>query len=165
MSPLTILVAQKISNLLTEGSALQQEITKLNDSCNTNVPMIETTQIILSSVSQDMDDRNIQLSYPRVCLYSSGIKNTQAEKFRSLSGWLAGVADIWTSGDLLGDVHQWTHFYVEAFTNVLRKNIGDWEDGIFFAGVYDAQFQPPKVGGLGFVQMARITFNLNISRN
>lgn len=165
MAPLTILAVQKMSDLLTSGSALQQEITALNHACHANVPTIEATQIILSSASQDMDDRGMQLNYPRVCLYSAGMKNTQTEKFRSLSGWVTGVADIWTSGNLVGDVDQWIHFYAEAFTNILRRNMGDWGDGIFFPGIYDIQFQPPKAGGLGFVQMARITFNLNVSRS
>ncbi|MFL6465527.1 MAG: hypothetical protein ACJ73N_14095 [Bryobacteraceae bacterium] len=165
MLPLTMLTAQKVSDLFTKGSALQQEITALNKFCNANVPPIDVTQIILSSASQDMSDRDIQSTYPRICLYSAGIKNTQAEKFRSLSGSLAAVADIWTSGNLLSDIDQWIHFYVEALTNILRKSIGDWGDGIFFPGAYDVQFQSPKVGGLGFVQVARITFNLNVSRN
>ena len=95
MPPLTILAVQKVSNLLVEGLALQQEVTALNESCNTNVPVIETTQIMLSSAPQDMADRDIQLSYPRVCLYSAGIKNAQTEKFMSLSGELAAVADVW----------------------------------------------------------------------
>ncbi|MFL6463805.1 MAG: hypothetical protein ACJ73N_05280 [Bryobacteraceae bacterium] len=112
-----------------------------------------------------MNDRDIQFTYPRVCLYTSGVKNTQMEKFRSLSGSLTAVADVWASGNLVGDTDQWIHFYVEAITNILRKSVGDWGDGIFFPGVYDVQFQPPKVGGLGFAQIARISFNLNVSRN
>jgi hypothetical protein len=145
--------------------ALQEEIGNLNNSCNVNVPSIGITQIVLSSVSQDMGDKDVQLIYPRICLYSAGIKNTQIEKFMSLSGSLAAVADIWASGNFIGDVDQWIHFYVEAFTNVLRRNIGDWGDGVFFPGAYDVQFQPPKPGGLGFVQAARITLSLNVSRN
>ena len=38
-------------------------------------------------------------------------------------------------------------------------------DGMFFSGVYDVQFQSPKAGGLGFVQSAKITCSLNVSRN
>jgi hypothetical protein len=112
-----------------------------------------------------MNDRDIQFTYPRVCLYTAGIKNTQMEKFRSLSGSLTAVTDVWASGNLIGDIDRWIHFYVEAITNILQRSIGDWGDGIFFPGVYDVQFQPPKVGGLGFVQAARISFNLNVSRN
>ena len=165
MAPLTVLAIRKISDLLTHGMALQEEIGNLNNSCNVNVPSIGITQIVLSSVSQDMGDKDVQLIYPRICLYSAGIKNTQIEKFMSLSGSLAAVADIWASGNFIGDVDQWIHFYVEAFTNVLRRNIGDWGDGVFFPGAYDVQFQPPKPGGLGFVQAARITLSLNVSRN
>jgi hypothetical protein len=165
MLPLSILAVQKASDLFAKGTALQEEISVLSWSCNINLPPIEAAQIILSSASQDMSDRAIQLAYPRICLYGAEIKNAQVEKFRSLSGSLAAVADIWTSGNLISDVDQWIHFYVEAVTNVLRKNIGDWGDGIFFPGAYDVQFQSPKAGGLGFVQVARVTFNLNVSRN
>jgi hypothetical protein len=165
MLPLTILAVQKISDLLIRGSALQQEITAISNSCGLNVPPIDAAQILLSSASQDMNDRDVQFTYPRICLYTAGVKNGQLEKFRSLSGSLTAVADVWASGNLIGDIDQWIHFYVEAVTNILRNNIGDWGDGVFFPGVYDVQFQSPRVGGLGFAQVARISFNLNVSRN
>ncbi len=165
MLPLTILAAQKTSDLFTSGGALAQEITMLASCCSVNVPILEASQVTISSVSQDLGDRDAQLTYPRVCLYSAGLKNTKVEKFRSLSGSLAMAADVWASGNLIGDVDHWIHFYVEAVTNLLRNNVGDWGDGMFFSGIYEVQLQSPKVGGLGFVQMARIAFQLNVSRN
>lgn len=165
MVPLTILAAEKFSNLLTTENALQQQIAAIAASCNVNVPLITPAQVLLSSASADIGDQNIQLTYPRVCLYSGGVKNTQTERFRSLSGIIAVTADIWASGNLVTDTDQWIHFYVEAITDILRQNIGDWNDGIFFSGIYDVQFQPPKAGGLGFAQSAKVTCNLNVSRN
>jgi hypothetical protein len=110
-------------------------------------------------------DQNLQLTYPRVCIYSSTLKNSQIEKFRSFSGQVILVADIWASGDLITDVDTWIHFYVEAVTNILQSNTGDWGNGIFYSGAYDVQFQPPKPGGLGFVGAAKLTFALNVSVN
>jgi hypothetical protein len=165
MLPLTILAAQKFGDLLTVGDALQQQIAEIAISCNANVPAIAAEQVLLSSANSDIGDRNIELMYPRVCLYTGGVKNTQIERFRSLSGTVAVTAEIWASGNLVTNTDQWIHFYVEAATNILRQNIGDWGDGIFFSGVYDVQFQAPKAGGLGFVQSAKITCNLNVSRN
>lgn len=165
MLPLTILAAQKVSDLLTGGNALQQQIGAIAASCNANVPPITSTQVVLSSASPGIDDMNIQLSYPRICLYSEAVKNMQIEKFRSLSGTVSVVAEIWASANLVNESDQWIHFYVEGMTDILRQNIGDWGDGFFFSGVYDVQFQPPQPGGIGFAQSAKVTCDLNISRN
>ena len=165
MPPTTLLAAQKVFNLLTAANALQQEVTSLALDANANVPVITSSEVVLSSISPDLGDKDVQLTYPRVALYSSGLKNTQAEKFRSLSGSVAVVAEIWSSANMVTQSDQWIHFYVEAVTQILRKNIGDWGDGMFFSGAYEIQFQQPKAGGFGFVQSAKVTCNLNVSRN
>ncbi len=165
MLPLTILATQKVSNLLTNGNALQQQIGAIATSVNITVPGISPAQVVLSSASPEIADNNVQLTYPRVCIYSNGLRNTHQEKFRSLSGALSVTTDVWTSGNLVSDTDQWIHFYVEAVTDIFRQSTGDWGDGIFFSGVYDVQFQPPKAGGLGFVQSAKITCSLNVGRS
>ncbi len=165
MLPLTLLAPQKLLTLLTNGNALGQQISAIEASCNITLPLITSGQVILSSASPDIGDKNMQLAYPRVCLYSAGVKNTQFEKFRSLSGTVSVIAEIWASANLVNETDQWIHFYVEAVTNVLRQNIGDWGDGIFFSGVYDVQFQAPKAGGIGYVEAATLTCSLNVSRN
>jgi hypothetical protein len=91
------------------------------------------------------------------------MKNTQQEKFRSFSGGIVVVAEIWSSGNLVDDSDQWIHYYVEALTSILRANRGDWGDGFLFSGIYDVQLQPPKVGGFGYVELARVTCGLNVS--
>jgi hypothetical protein len=165
MLPLTLLTAQKTASLLTSANALQQQLAVLASACNTIVPPITPGQVVLSSATPDLGDKDIQLTYPRICLYSAGLRNTQVEKFRSLSGSVLVIADVWASGNLVNEVDQWIHFYVEAMTSLLRSNIGDWGDGLFFSGVYDVQFQPPKAGGLGYVQSAKVTFTFNVSQN
>ncbi|MGH9619657.1 MAG: hypothetical protein ACRD45_08120 [Bryobacteraceae bacterium] len=112
-----------------------------------------------------MGDDNVQLTYPRICIYPWTVKNTKAEKFRSFSGTVSVVAEIWASGDLVQQIDEWIHFYVEAYTLLLRENTGDWKDGVFFSGIYDVQFQSPKAGGLGFVESAKVTCVLNASLN
>ncbi len=165
MLPLTILTAQKLSDLLTNENALQQQIAAIAASANLTVAPIGPTQVVLSSASPDIGDKNIQLTYPRVCLYSSGLRNSHLEKFRSLSGTVSVIAEIWASGNLVSDADAWIHYYVEALTDILRQNIGDWGDGVFFSGVYDVQFQSPKAGGVGFVQSAKVSCDLNVGRN
>jgi hypothetical protein len=165
MLPLTMLSTQKLSDLLTKENALEESIDALAASSNLTLPTITSAGVVLSSASADIDDKNVQLTYPRICLYSTALKNTQLEKFRSLSGTVSVIAELWASANLLQDTDQWIHFYVEAMTDILRRSIGDWGDGIFFSGMYDVQFQPPKVGGFGYVESAKVTCVLNVSRS
>jgi hypothetical protein len=165
MLPLTILSAQKLSDLLTKENALEETINALATSSNSMLPTITSAGVVLSSASADIADKDVQLTYPRICLYSTALKNTQIEKFRSLSGTVSVMAELWASASLLQDTDQWIHFYVEAMTDILRQSIGDWGDGIFFSGAYDVQLQPPRVGGFGYVELAKVTCVLNVSRN
>jgi hypothetical protein len=165
MTPLSLLGAQTFLTKLTKGDALQQQITAISTGVSATVPGMCSDQILVSSVPAELADKNVQLSYPRVCIYSSNLKNSQVEKFRSFSGQVTVVAEIWASGDLITDVDAWIHFYVEGVANILQSNTGDWGNGMFYAGAYDVQFQPPKPGGLGFVELAKLTFALNVSVN
>lgn len=164
MPPLTILAAQKLSELLINQNALEQQISTIAAASNVILPTISPEQVVLSSVSADMADKDLQFTYPRISVYSVGVKNMQLEKFRSLSGTVSVTAELWASANLLQQTDQWIHFYVEAMTNILRENIGDWGDGIFFSGSYDVQLQSPKVGGIGYVESAKVIAALNVSR-
>lgn len=162
--PVTMLASQKLANLLISNNALQQQISTIAALANLNVPVISSSQVVLSSASPDIGDKNIQLTYPRVCLYSSAVKNALLEKFKSLSGTVTVTIEVWASGNFVTDTDQWIHFYVEAATEILRRNVGDLNDGFYFSGAYEIQFQRPKAGGLGFAQSAKITCILNVSQ-
>lgn len=164
MLPLTLSAVQKCSDLLTFSSALALEIENVGASNGVRLPTIDAGQIVLSSASNDIGDADTRLGFPRVCLYSAGLRNSQSEKFCSISGAVNVTADIWTSGNFVTDTDRWIHYYVEAVTVLLRKSVGDWGDGFFFSGLYDVQFQPPKMGGVGFVQFARLKFDLMITQ-
>jgi hypothetical protein len=163
MLPLTLLAAQKLLNLLTNNDALTSAIGLLAAQAGMVVPPLTSSQVVLSSAGNEVADKEILLTYPRICLYSSQMKNAQWEKFRSFSGSIAVVAEVWASGNLIGDADQWIHFYVEGLTAILRANIGDWGDGFAFSGIYDVQLQPPKAGGFGYTELAKLTCSLDIS--
>jgi hypothetical protein len=165
MLPLTMLVAQKFANLLALNNVLPQQIAAAAQSCNLTIPLVTAGQIVLTAVAPELGDMDVGLTYPRVCVYSTALKNSQTEKFRTLSGSVSVVAEIWASGPLVANADQWIHFYVDGVTSILRQNMGDWNDGVFFAGLYDVQFQGPKSGGLGFIESAKITVNLQVSQN
>jgi hypothetical protein len=165
MLPLSMLVPQKLADLLTNSNNLQQRISTLAAACGVTIPPIPSTQVLLTSASAQIGDRDVQLTYPRVCLYTLLTKNAQTEKFRTFSGSVSVIAEVWASSSLINDADHWIHFYSGALTDILRENIGDWEDGVFFGGAYDVQFQAPAVGGFGYVQSAKVICNFYISQN
>ncbi len=165
MLPLTLLASQKLLNFLTQNNAIGQEILTIGQSCNLVVPPITPGQVVITSAGPKISDLDAQLTYPRICIYSGTFRNTHLEKFRSLSGAVAVTAEVWASDDLVTNSDQWIHFYVEAVTSILRTNVGDWGDGLFYGGAFEVQFQPPQAGGLGFVESAKVSLTLTVSRN
>jgi hypothetical protein len=165
MTPISLLAAQTLAAKLTAGDALDELVRSVANDANVPLPQILSQQILLSSAPTALADNNAEFTYPRVCIYCAGMKNTQLEKFRTFSGNASIAVEIWASGDLVTDVDAWIHFYVEAVTTLLRNTVGDWGNGLSFWGVYDVQFQPAKIGGFGFVQSAKVYFDLAVSLN
>ena len=165
MLPLTMLTAQKTADLLTRMNAIEAEVNLLAVQTGQSVPTLKSSQVFVTSTPAAMADLQQQLGYPRISIYSNRIKNQQLEKFRSLSGTATVIAEIGVTADLVDQVDLWIHFYVEAVANILRRNTGDWGDGVFFSGTYDVEMQVPKTGASGFLQTAKVTCELNISRN
>lgn len=163
MKPLSLNAGQKVIDRLLTADALQDAILAAARSEGVTLPPIRSTQVVMSSAPLEMADENLQLSYPRVCISASTAQNIQLEKFRSFSGVILVAVEVLASGDLLGAVEQWIHFYAEGVCCVLRNNVGDWGDGFFFGGSYDAQFQSPKRGGFGYLQSVKVTCKLNVS--
>jgi hypothetical protein len=165
MLPLTLLASQKLVRLLTTNSALQMAVNTIAAENGQIVPPISSSQIVITSITPDMADKNAQLTYPRVCVYCTQVKNTYQQKFRSFSGPIALVAEVWSSANLLAVTETALHYYVGALTSILQANQGDWNDGFYFSGLYDVQLQTAKVGGFGFVESARITSVLEVDIN
>jgi hypothetical protein len=163
MLPLTLLAPNKLVQLLTANSALANTVQMISAAVGETAPAISNSQIVVTTASADLADKNAQLTYPRVCIYSTQLKNTHAEKFRSFSGSIAVAVDVWFSAPLLDATGSGLHIFVEALTTILRANQGDWGDGFYFSGLYDVQLQAVKQGGFGFVESARVTCVLDVN--
>jgi hypothetical protein len=163
MLPLTLLASNKALELLTTNDALSQAVASNLTVSGVTVSPLTTDQIIKSYADPDIADLNLQLTYPRVCLYTSSVANTQREKFRAFSGTVTVVADVWSSDSLEQPAELALHFYLGAIADILQTNLGDWGDGFRYSGVYGVQVHTPKIGGLGFVQLGRASFDLDVT--
>ena len=163
MVPLTLFASNKFRNLLTANDALSQAISVNAASVGVDAPVMNAQQILNSYASPDMGDLNLQLTYPRICVYTSQVSNNQREKFRAFSGTTTVIADIWSSADLEQPAEAALHVFVGALTNILAANLGDWGDGFRYSGTYSVQIHTPKLGGLGFVQLGRVSCDLHVT--
>jgi hypothetical protein len=165
MTPLTIEIPQIIAQLLAASSGLEAWVENVQIETGFPLPLVPVSQIIVSAASGELLDKVEQVGYPRVAVYTAKLENTLLEKFRSLSGTATAGIAISVSSDLIEQAEQNMHFYIEAVTDILRRNTGDWGEGLFFSGKFDLQIQPPKAGGIGFVQTAIVGCTINVSRN
>jgi hypothetical protein len=105
------------------------------------------------------------MQYPAANVYCEKIVNSLAEKFRSFSGNVQTTVELRYSQDRLDGLEATLENYADAIMQVLNANRGDWGSGMFYAGEYQVVFAAVKHGGKNFQQVAKITFEIGVSRN
>jgi hypothetical protein len=98
-------------------------------------------------------------------VYCEQIVNQMTEKFRTFSGTVQMTVEIRHSQDRLEGLQAGLDLYVDAMTAVLDTSRGDWGDGAFYGGGYKVAFSAVKQGGKNFIQVAKIIFEIGVSKN
>jgi|SRR5579864_7529254 len=124
---------------------------------------IPPEHIVVQNVSAAISERALVTKYPAVHVYSDRVRNLLTEKFRTFSGKVRTVAEVRVSQDRLEGIEDQLRLYVDAVTQVLDGNRGDWGQGAFFAGQYEVSFDPVQHGGSNFLQIARVSFEVDLS--
>lgn len=130
---------------------------------NVTLPTLSPQQIIPQNVAPELSERSTTSKYPLVYVYCSKMVNHLREKFRRFSGDAQMVVEARVSEDRLEDMETHVRSYVDAITQVLDNNRGDWGDGVFYCGGYEVSFGGVKQGGRNFIQIAKVSFVLEIS--
>jgi len=120
-------------------------------------------QVINQNVSPAISERALAVIYPEVHVYSDRVRNTLTEKFRTFSGKVRTVAEVRVSQDRIEGIEDQVRLYVDAVTQVLDSNRGSWGQGVFFTGGYEVNFDPVSQGGKNFLQVAKVSFEVDLS--
>ena len=126
---------------------------------------LNASQVRAQNVAPDIADRSNAMQFPAVNVYCEKVVNSLAEKFRTFSGIAQMAIELRHSQDRLEGLQDALEKYADAIMQVLNANRGDWGHGLFFAGEYQAAFGAVKHGGKNFIQAAKITFEIGVSRN
>jgi hypothetical protein len=159
----TLVVQKTVALLSGDGglSATAQEIALMS---GVTLPAITPQQIIAQNVSADIVEQSSSPKYPLFQVYCERLTNSHLERFRVFSGEVSIAVEARVSQDRLDGLEDQLHGCVDAVTQALDENGGDWGDGVFYSGGYAVTYNQVKHGGRNFLQSAKVTFTVALSR-
>jgi len=156
-------VTAQVLELLTAPQGLNACVATLALAENVNLPPVGPNQLLAQNVSIELAERSGDVKYPAVSVYCEKIANQLKEKFRTFSGNALMAIEVRVSQDRLDGIENQIQMYLDAATQVLDQNRGDWGEGMYYAGGYEVTIGPVKHGGQNFIQVAKVTFNVGVS--
>jgi len=156
-------VTAQVVTLLNAPQGLNACVSTLAQAESLTLPPVGQNRILAQNVSIELSERSTDVQYPAVNVYCEKIVNQLKEKFRNFSGKATMTIEVRVSQDRLQGIESQLQTYVDAVTQVLDQNRGDWGEGMYFAGCYEAALGPVKHGGQNFIQIGKVTFDVGVS--
>jgi hypothetical protein len=157
------LTTTKLLGILTAKEGLPGTVAELLAEAQLTLLGISTEQIVAQNAAPELSERATTSKYPLIYVYCGKLSNSLREKFRTFSGDAEMVVEVRVSQDRLEEMELSVQAYVDAVTQVLDANRGDWGDGVFYGGGYEVTFGAVKHGGRNFLQIAKVGFAVEIS--
>jgi hypothetical protein len=158
-------VTGKVVERVTGPAGLNAGLAALTAGDSELAALVDAAQVRTLNVSADMAERSAGVKYPSVNIYCEKITNNLKEKFRSFSGNVGMAIELRHSQDRLEGLQGQLELYADGTMQMLNANRGDWGDGMFYTGEYEVSFSPVKQGGRNFIQTAKVTFQVGVSRS
>ncbi len=155
----------KVIQRISAPAGMNSSLAALTAPENLLAAPVDANQIRAQNVAADLAERAMPLKYPSLNVYCEKMVNELGEKFRSFSGRVHMAIEVRHSQDRLGGLQEALELYVDAVTQSLNGSRGDWGSGMFYTGGYEVAMGAVKHGGKNFIQTAKITFQIGVSRN
>jgi hypothetical protein len=159
------LVTAQVIQLITGASGVDSGLAGLPQGTGEPLSPLNAAQVRAQNVAPDIADQSTTMQYPAINVYCEKIVNNLAEKFRTFSGSVQVAVELRHSQDRLEGLQDGLETYADAVMQVLNANRGDWGNGLFYGGAYQAAFGAVKHGGRNFLHVAKITFEIGVSRS
>ena len=156
-------VTAQVVTLLNAPQGLNACVSTLAQAESVTLQPVAQNQILAQNVPVELAERSTAVQYPAVNVYCEKIVNQLKEKFRNFSGKAVMSIEVRVSQNKLEGIESQLQSYVDAVTQVLDQNRGDWGEGMFYAGCYEAALGPVKHGGQNFIQIGKVTFDVGVS--
>jgi ABC-type transporter Mla subunit MlaD len=159
------LSAAKVVALLVGPKGVNAALAALVPTNQPRTERLDATHVRAQNVAADLAERGGGVQYPALNVYCDKVVNRLTEKFRRFSGSAQMAVEIRHSQDRLEGLQDGLEIYADAAAHALDGARGNWGDGMFYAGGYEVSFGGAKQGGKNFIQTAKITFEIGVSRN
>src|SRR6266436_1540360 len=153
----------KLLQLLKTPAGLSENLAAVAELLGIILPPITERQIFDEKAPQEFVERSLEVKYPTLLLYCEKITNDLREKFRTFSGKAYMAIEVRVSQDRIEGLEKSLEIYIDTVTRVLDQNRGDWGNGMFYTGGYEAVFGEMKHGGRNFIQTGKIRFEVAVS--
>ena len=153
----------KFLQLLTTPAGLSDNLAAVAELLGVILPPVSEKQIFTQNVAQEFVERAVEVKYPTLLLYCEKITNDLREKFRTFSGKAYMAIEVRVTQDRIEGLEKTLEIYVDTVTRILDQNRGDWGNGMFYTGGYEAVFGEMKHGGRNFIQTAKVRFEVAVS--
>ncbi|MDQ2944592.1 MAG: hypothetical protein M3Y27_01375 [Acidobacteriota bacterium] len=157
------LATEKLRSILAGDEGVRATLSIVDDLEGVSLVPFQGGQVIAQNASPDLTEHSSGSKYPILYVYCSKLLNILREKFRTFSGEAQMIVEVRVSQDRLDDLETRVQMYVDAVIQVLDQNRGDWGDGVFYGGTYEVIYGAAKHGGRNFIQIAKISFAVEIS--
>lgn len=158
-------VTSQVIQMITGSAGVNSGLAALIEPGGTPAGQLDAAQVRSQNVAADVAEKANIVQYPLVNVYCEKISNTLVEKFRTFSGTAQMAIEVRHSQDQLDGLQDAVELYADAVMQTLNSGRGDWGDGMFYGGAYDVSFGPIKKGGRNFIQVAKVTFEIGVSRS
>jgi hypothetical protein len=163
MANIGLRATSKFSQLLQSPAGLSENVAAVAELQGIALAPIGEKHIHFQNVAQDILEHATDAKQPALLLYCEKITNDLREKFRTFSGKAHMVIEVRVSQDRIEGLEKSLEIYVDVVTRILDQNRGDWGNGMFYTGGYEAVFGELKHGGLNFIQTGKIRFEVAVS--
>jgi hypothetical protein len=158
-------VAAMVMRRVTGPAGVNSSLAALAQADQNLAGPLNAAQVRSQNVAADLAERGSTVKYPAVNVYCEQIVNQMTEKFRMFSGTVQMAIEVRHSQDRLEGLQDSLDLYADAIMAVLNASRGDWGEGAFYGGAYKVAFGPVKQGGRNFIQVAKITFDIGVSKS
>ena len=158
-------VTYHVAQILKADGGLAPLVAEFALEADLREPEVGDSQVLTRNVSPEIAEKSTGAVYPTFHVYCDKVNNVLREKFRKFSGTARMTVEVRASQDRLEMLEQRLGVYVDAVTAVLDANRGDWGLGMFYTGGYDIAIAPVRQGGRNFLQIAKVSFDVQVSRD
>lgn len=157
--------AYHVTQMMTADGGLATKVAEFSIDADLREHPITAGHVVARNVSSEIAEKSTGALYPTFHVYCDKVNNALREKFRTFSGIARMTVEVRASQDRLEMLEQRLGVYVDAVTAVLDAQRGDWGLGMFYTGGYDIAIAPVRHGGRNFLQVAKVSFDVQVSRD